>query len=323
MITAIAGSAQFIGGHYGAPVDRVAAESWIRTHVEPAGPIELTHDRPWSRVLRVPVDGGGVWFKECGPVQAFEPRLSSELAGRWPELVAEVLAHDEERAWLLTADAGTPLGVYGNPPEPWLELLPRYAELQRGEAAHADDHLAHGVPDLRVESFALRYDDLLARELPLDPDEIAALRSFAPRFAERATELAAVGIPPSVQHDDLHQANVYDRDGVLRVLDWGDSSVSHPFGSLIVTFRFLEEATGLAPDDAWFPRLRAAYLEPWGPGLGPALDLALRVTAFAHAFAWARQRDHLPEHEHARFDHWFAVILRRAMSSAEAEGLPR
>jgi hypothetical protein len=298
-------------------VDRVAAESWIRSYVEPTGTIQLTHDRPWSQVLRVPVAGSVVWFKACGPVQRFEPRMTAQLAARWPGLVADVLAHDEQRAWLLTADAGTPLGAYGNPPEPWLELLPRYAELQRGEAAHARDHLVHGVPDLRVDTFPERYDELLARELPLEPDEIEALRAFAPRFAELSAELAATGIPASVQHDDLHHANVYGRDGTLRVLDWGDSSVSHPFGSLIVTFRFLEEATGLEPDDPWFDRLRAAYLEPWGPGFEPALDLALHVTACAHAFAWARQRDHLPDDERPRFDRWFAVILRRALRSAE------
>lgn len=304
-------------------MDRVDAEHWIRSHVEPTGPIELTHDRPWSQAMRVPVAGGVVWFKACGPVQTFEPRMTAQLAARWPGLVAEVLAHDQQRAWLLTADAGTPLSVYGNPPEPWLELLPRYAELQRGEVAHAGDHLAHGVPDLRVETFPERYADLSARELPLDPDEIEALRAFAPRFDGLSAELAATGIPASVQHDDLHQANVYDRDGVLRVLDWGDSSVSHPFGSLVVTFRFLEEATGLDPGDRWFARLRAAYLEPWGPGLEPALDLALRVTAFAHAFAWARQRDHVPDDERPRFDRWFAVILRRAMNSAGLPGLER
>ena len=297
-------------------MDRVAAEGWIREHVRPAGPIELTHDRPWSQVLRVPVDDGVVWFKECGAVQAYEPRMTAQLAARWPGLVADVLAYDEERAWLLTADAGTPLGAYGNPPEPWLDLLPRYAELQRGEAAHAADHLEHGVPDLRAETFPQRYEDLLTGALPLDLYEVEALRAFAPRFAELAKKLAGDGIPPSVQHDDLHQANVYERDGILRVLDWGDSAVSHPFGSLIVTFRFLEDATGLALDDPWFARLKAAYLEPWGAS-AETLDSALRVTAFAHAFAWARQRDHLPAGEWPRFDRWFAVILRRALRSVE------
>jgi hypothetical protein len=302
-------------------VEREAAEHWIRAHVEPAGELELTHERPWSSVLRVPVASGVVWFKASAPVQAFEPRLTAELAARWPGLLPEVLAHDEERAWLLVGDAGTPIAAYGNPPEAWLDVLPRYAELQRGEAAFAHDHLAHGVPDLRVGRFPERYEALLSRALPLEPDEVDALRAFAPRFAELSAELDAAGVPASVQHDDLHQANVYDRDGSLRVLDWGDSSVSHPFGSLIVTFRFLEEATGLDPGDPWFGRLSAAYLEPWGPGLEDVLGLALRVTAFAHAFAWMRQRDHLPQDELPRFDQWFAVILRRAMSSARPPGL--
>jgi hypothetical protein len=291
-------------------VDVSAAEDWIRRHVEAVGPIEVTHERPWSTVLHVPVAGGAVWFKACAPMQAYEPRLTAELARRWPDRVTEVLAHDEEQAWLLLADAGTPIGAYGNPPEPWLEVLPRYAELQRGEAAHALDHLEHGVPDLRPATFVERYEELLASELPLDADELARLRSLTPRFAE----LAADGIPPSIQHDDLHHANVYARDGALRVLDWGDSSVSHPFVSLVVTFRFLEEVTGLQPGDPWFGRLRAAYLEPWGPGLEDTLELALRVGAFVHLFGWMRQRAHL--HDYTRFDEGFAIVLRRALAAA-------
>jgi aminoglycoside phosphotransferase (APT) family kinase protein len=66
--------------------------------------------------------------------------------------------------------------------------------------------------------------------------------------------------PETVQHDDLHRANVYTEGGKLRVLDWGDSSISHPFVSLVVTFRFLEEVTKLPPGDPWFARLRDAHL---------------------------------------------------------------
>jgi len=65
-------------------LDVVAAEEWIRKHVEPAGAIETTHDRPWATVMRVPVEGGVTWFKACAPVQAFEPRLTAELYARWP-----------------------------------------------------------------------------------------------------------------------------------------------------------------------------------------------------------------------------------------------
>jgi hypothetical protein len=144
----------------------------------------------------------------------------AELFARWPDRVAEVLAHDEEPAWLLLADAGTPIRVVGNPPEAWLVALPLYAELQRGETAHTVDHLAHGVPDLRVATLPARYEDLVQRDLPLERDAIRRLREFAPRFAELCAELAAHAVPEMVQHDDLHLGNVYTDRERLRLLDW-------------------------------------------------------------------------------------------------------
>jgi hypothetical protein len=290
------------------------AEDWIRAHVEPVGEIEMAHERPWATVMRVPLVDGVAWFKACGPVQAFEPRLTADLFARHPDFVAEVLGHDEERAWLLLADAGTPIREFGNPPEAWLAVLPRYAELQRAEATHTHDHLSHGVPDLRVVTLPARYDDLLQRELPLSREEIDRLRMFEPRFAELCDEIVAHDVPQTIQHDDLHMANVYERDGQFRVLDWGDSSISHPFVSLVETFRFLEEFTEIPTDDPWFARLRDAYLEPWGRGLVGVFELAMRVGMFAHAIAWLRQRDHLSAEERAEFDEWFPVILRRAIA---------
>ena len=295
-------------------MDRAAAEDWIRAHVVPVGAIETAHERPWATVLRVPLAESVAWFKACAPVQAFEPRLTSSLFARWPDRVSEVLGHDEERAWLLLADAGTPLGVLGNPPEAWLVALPLYAELQRGETTHMDDHLMHGVPDLRIATLPARYEDLLQHDLPLESEEIGRLRRFATRFAELCGELAAREVPETVQHDDLHMANVYARGEQLRLLDWGDASISHPFASLVVTFRFLEEITSLPPADPWFARLRDAYLEPWGRGLADTFALAIRVGTFAHTFAWARQRDHLPEEARPEFDKVFPIVLRRAVA---------
>ncbi|MEO5705147.1 MAG: phosphotransferase, partial [Candidatus Limnocylindrales bacterium] len=204
-----------------------------------------------------------------------------------------MLGHDEARAWMLTQDAGRSIGSFGNPPELWRHVLPRYAELQRGERAFVDDHLAHGVLDLRVAALPERYAMLLTRDLPLAPDEMLALSEFEPRFSELCAEVVAEHPGDTIQHDDLHVNGVFIRDDVLRVMDWGDASIGHPFASLIVTFRFLELENGLPPGDPWFARLRDAYLEAWGPGLVGAFERAYRVAAFAHAIAWIRHRDPL------------------------------
>jgi len=298
-------------------LDRVAAEEWLRAHVEPTGPIELASDEPWATVLRIPLRAGSAWFKACAPVQAFEPRLSAALCARWPDRVAEVLAWEAEPAWLLLADAGTPIGVYGNPPEAWLQVLPAYAELQRGETAHASDHVAHGVPDLRLAALPARYEELLRAPLPLDGEELERLRATVPQVEQLCEELADAGIPETVQHDDLHMANVYADGDRLRVLDWGDASISHPFASLVVTFHFLEEVTKLPRGDPWFARLRDAYLEPWGRALGETFELAQVVGTVAHAVAWGRQRAALPADRRVRFDEAFARLLRAALARAD------
>ena len=205
-----------------------------------------------------------------------------------------------------------PLREFGNPPAAWLHVLPRYAELQRGEAIYAEEHVAGGVPSLPISALPARYIELLDRDLPLEPDELGRLEAFWPVFAQLCAELGS-GLPVTVQHDDLHMGSVYERGARIRILDWGDSSISHPFFSLVVTFRILEEYTGLKPNDPWFARLRDAYLEPWGAGLSDQFDLALRVGSFAHATAWIRHREFLPPADRPPFDEWFAHVLRRAL----------
>jgi hypothetical protein len=295
-----------------------APEAWVRAHLEGVRSIELVHEEPWGVVWCVLFGGGVAWFKAPAPIQAFEPRLTAVLALRWPELLPEVLAHEEERGWLLLGDAGEPLGFSGEV-GPWLAVLPRYAELQRGEAAHAAEHLAGGVPDRRLATFPELYEAMLAHELPVADVELTRLRTFAPRFAGLCRELASHGLPETMQHDDLHGANVYRGGGALRILDWGDSCVSHPFLTSFVTFLHLEELGGIPPDDASFARLRDAYLEPWGrpAELRETFELALRLGVFAHVFKELHVFDAIAEEERPAFTRNFPSLLARCVAATE------
>lgn len=287
-----------------------AAEEWIATHCTPVGPGEVTRDRVWATTTRIPTADGPVWFKACAPSHGFEAELVASLARCRPELLPRVLACDPARGWLLTADAGTSFRKLGNPPELWLRLLPRYAELQR-EAIVPD-----AVPDRTLERWPELYDELAASDLPLEPAEAKRLREYAPRFAALCEELARYRLPATVQHDDLHDTNAFADGDRLRIADWGDASLSHPFVSLVVTFRFLEEQNGLDPADRWFAKLRDAYLEPWGPGLVDAFELAQRVGRSAHAFGWASLLRLLPPEDQVAYNVPFRTVLLRALAAA-------
>jgi hypothetical protein len=289
-------------------VDRSAAEEWIRSYVTPAGPIELEKDQPWSTVLRVPIAGDTVWFKRCKSIWTFEPRLTANLHERWPDRTPEVIAHDDDRAWLLLRDAGTQVEHLPDAQAVWLDALRRYAELQRGEVAHAAEHLAHGVPDQRLPALPAEYAAMLERDIPLTTDQRGRLRRFEPRFAELCAALAARGVPETIQHDDLHIHNVYARNGRTLLLDWGDSCIAHPYFSLVVTFMFVDDSEHL--------ELRDAFLEAWD-GDVETFDLALRIGRIAHVFKWIRFRDVLPADFLPEYDGWFVDWLAQAAAQAD------
>jgi hypothetical protein len=72
-----------------------------------------------------------------------------------------------------------------------------------------------------------------------------------------------------------------------RILDWGDSCVSHPFHSLTVALRAAAAKFDLEPGGRELQRLRDAYLEPFGD-FQTAANLAYRTGTVARALAWDR-----------------------------------
>ena len=61
----------------------------------------------------------------------------------------------------------------------------------------------------------------------------SATRSAGSR--DLVDELASYGVAETLQHDDLHDGQVFVKDGRNLILDWGDAVVSHPFFTMSVT----------------------------------------------------------------------------------------
>ena len=281
---------------------RAEAIAWIEEAIggSPAGAVEQPHVFPWSTVLRVPTREGDLWFKASAPVHRFEAALALELVRVLPDRVPEVVAADPGRGWLLMRDAGTQLRDLAGGPDQlahWERLLPLYAELQIALAPGASKLLTLGVPDERLENLTAHFERLLGDEDALlvgqpeglSIDELARLRAAVPEVAALCRELAAYGVPETLQHDDFHDGQVFVRDGHYRFLDWGDSCVSHPFHTLVVTLRAMAYKQGFEPGGPEVERLRDVYLEPFGGSeLAAAVDLAYRTGTIARALAWYR-----------------------------------
>ena len=291
---------------------RSAALAWATERladrgIAVVGEPEQPHLRAWSTAFRLPVDGpvtgAAVWLKSVGPGSAQEPPLVGAL-GKWaPEHVLVPLAVDLERRLMLLPDGGATLRAAGGASsvEAWEAMLRDYARLQVELVPRAGEMVRLGVPDLRPERLPELVPDLLDDDefqLRGRPDGLTEevrdrLRAGLGEYGELCRRLADSGIPATLQHDDLHDANVFVSDGRRRFFDWGDASVAHPFLSLRVPLRVAGQALGVPNGDPVLFRLRDAYLEPWSSYARPALlrglvRVALRVSPLSRAMTWRR-----------------------------------
>ncbi|HEX5860271.1 MAG TPA: phosphotransferase [Nocardioides sp.] len=227
-----------------------------------AGEIEQPHVYPWSTVLRVPTTRGDLWFKANSAELRHEASLVTLVAERVPERVPPLLASDLERGWMLMPDAGQRLreviAVERNLHR-WLDVLEATAEIQLAMEPDVDALLAAGVPDMRLATLPDRYAQLMDT---LQAE--ARFRAAHAQVVELCEELAAFGVTETLQHDDLHDGQVFLRNGTHLIMDWGDACISHPFFTLSVA---LEGAIAWGVDDVESSEdiepYRRAYLAPY------------------------------------------------------------
>jgi hypothetical protein len=268
-----------------------------------AEPVTLK-DRAWSRVVRLTTEDGVVWLKVNRGGTTYEAAVVEALGRLAPQSVDAPLA--VAGAWMLTSDGGPTLRDVRGDSAPDLaamsEVMREYAALQRATVPHVDGLIDLGVPDLRPSLIPPAFDRLLGQqdwmkvgqEGGISPEAYARLLEYRPVLADACARLSGSPIPLALQHDDLHDNNVFvPAAGVYRIFDWGDASIGHPFGTLLVTLRSFAMFCETTEDDPKVTALRDAYLECWtdlapmDQLLGDAA-LAVSVGPVGRALSWQR-----------------------------------
>lgn len=282
------------------------------------GEITQPHVRPWSTAFRIPTDTGVAWCKASGEGPAYEGPLLAAF-DRWGIRGALLpLAIDPERALILTPDGGPtmretrPDGTGDHDLTAWERVLRGYARLQRSTEGRVADLVGSGVPDLRPEHLVTVVEGLVAddaiwaRADSEDRDAARATRrrlpDLLPAIADLVAGLSEIGVPPTIQHDDLHGGNILVGPAGDRVFDWGDASVAHPFTTMTTTLNSIEYRTGLDQHGPELRRLRDVYLEAW-TDVAPLTPLvaaeghARILGAISRAASWERSFRGVPAEE--------------------------
>lgn len=243
---------------------------WLAGAGEAPGSLEWAKERPWGAVLRVVTSSRTLFFKAMGPSGRHESRLLADIAERRANLAPDVLAVDHALGWALMPDHGDPMTARPGREQVSLieSLLGPYAELQRTTSDLVTRWIDAGVPDRSPRRLPELLEELLAgraphRPLPIDAAERTVYSQAIGAFTEVCDELARSVTPSAIDHADIHGTNVLVGDTHPRLIDWGDSCITHPYSSLLVPIEWVARLVPAAERPDAVARLRDAYLEPW------------------------------------------------------------
>lgn len=231
-----------------------------------SGPV--LQERIWSiaALMRVPSDGGELWFKQVPPIFAHEGRLTAWLSERSPASVPRVV-HVGPDWWLAEAIAPsvreftdmTPFAVLG--------------ELQRATVGREEELLALGCADRRLPRLLPELYDAMGQP-PLHESQWSGLLAARPQLEDAVGRLAGVGLPDALVHGDFHGGNASGTADGWVVYDWTDGCVAHP----------LLDVQPIAMARSWSDDVLAQGLSHWWPGVELSAQdwAAARVVGMAH-----------------------------------------
>lgn len=278
-------------------------ESWVAGEVGPVRALTQVKLRFWATVWRAETDNDAWFAKQNCELQRYEAALVEVLADLAPQHVVPVTATDVVRGLLLTPDQGAAVSetAHGDDLAVWERIVAAAAVLQRQVAPHVGRLEAVGLTRLVAGDapayVEMRLDELAARPagdpLRLGPDEAAAVAAHLPVVRAWADQVAALGLPVTLNHNDVHDNNVFAVGDELRFFDFGDAMLTDPLSVLLVPLHMLADRLGGDPDDARLLRVADAALEVWSDlapmrELRDALPAALQLGRLARMESWVR-----------------------------------
>lgn len=279
---------------------------WVAAAVGEPRRLEPHHVRPWATVWRAETDSGVFYAKQDCSTQSYEAALVVALNDLAARHVVPLTAVDPARGLFLTPDLGAPLAeTAGEDPDQdldtWCRVTAAAAQLQLEVARYVGRLVAVGLTTIAPGDCVAYVEEQLGAFDALPDDDPramptadrAAVRAALPRVAEWAEQVAALRLPLTLCHNDLHGHNVFDVGGELRFFDFADAVVAEPLAALLVPLNILAHQLGAGPDDRRLRRVADAGLEVWSEyatmaEMRAALPAALQLARLMRVEAWIR-----------------------------------
>lgn len=282
-------------------------------------PVELVRSWGLSCVLKGQTAHRTVYCKTAAALPLFvnEAAVVAALARLFPGSVPQPLAVQLDKGWLLLPELKEIVGWHA-PLGQRQAMMADFARLQQTAVAHVPTLLAAGCLDRRLATMPARIEALLTAEQMLatvTAAEQTQLRELIPWLQGLCSQLAALGVPETLVHGDLHGGNVAVENGRFVYFDWTDPCVTHPFFDMVEIFYERETAVQT--------QLRDAYLAQWTAYASPeqlltAWSLADILAAIHHGVSYWHIVANIETHEQHQLVWSLPFWLRRLLRLAQA-----
>ena len=260
---------------------------------------QIMRDMPWSCVTKIDTSKGCIFLKSMAKDFSIEPNVLSFLSRHITQKVPDIIASNKDLSCFLMKDCGVPLrtilkenfnaGLY-------CKTLEIYADIQIKTIPYVDKLLMRGVNDWRLKNLPQLYNDFIKQKEMLLPDglmssEIDVLECLTPKLQILCERLASYTIPETIEHGDFHDNNILIQGDRITINDWGDTSIAHPFFSIVSVLDSAKRNHQL--DDQVCLSLQKMYLAQWKDygtedNLQEAFVLAQIIKHFTFALSFAR-----------------------------------
>ena len=226
---------------------------------------------PSACLLRTATGNGHIFFKASYAKQPGEARLTRLLAERWPEHVPAPLAVSEPHNWMISRDFKI---TTDNMPgvNDLAEFSATLGRLQLESINDLQSFSDMGCMNRNLE-FLCNADGsanaqatgavpvLKGGKVPLVDEELKNLEKAFALARDECKKLQAYEIPDSFSHLDYRPDNFFVEDNVVKIIDWADVAIAHPFMSLCRTIDYLELYTQEGESLEGFETLSREHLE--------------------------------------------------------------
>jgi Phosphotransferase enzyme family len=201
---------------------------WLSTLLPGELQLEAINADDLTCVMRFRIGEESVYFK--AGYNSREAIVTARLASVFPNLVPEVIAHNPERNWLLTKDAGHYLSRSSSVNQ-WQASLFALATFHQAEPQLFEGLELPFYPfaDLANRGEAFLHDASVLQTWGLTDEQIEGLEQLIPSLYDAFGRVRALGLSACFTHGDAHPKNALTNDASCYWFDWSEAGFAHPF----------------------------------------------------------------------------------------------